>query len=64
MYLVFPLQHLNGKPHFTTWHGQVGLGTVIYVAIQCCAGTILLYPKYDFISGTALVVTVTLTIKY
>ncbi|XP_072026944.1 transmembrane reductase CYB561D2-like [Amphiura filiformis] len=38
-------KYKNGKPHFTTWHGTLGLITIIYMCVQGLAGTTLLYPK-------------------
>ncbi|XP_010898941.2 cytochrome b561 domain-containing protein 2 isoform X1 [Esox lucius] len=36
-------KHVSGKPHFTSWHGQVGLGTACVVGMQCLAALPLLY---------------------
>ena len=41
---IYTNKNRRGAPHFTTWHGKVGLGTIIYAVLQCCAGTLLLYP--------------------
>ncbi|GCC34688.1 transmembrane reductase CYB561D2 isoform X1 [Chiloscyllium punctatum] len=38
-------KYLNDKPHFTSWHGLVGLITVLYICMQCIGGISLLYPK-------------------
>lgn len=38
-------KHLNGKAHFVTWHGLMGLLTVLYAGGQCGGGVLLLYPK-------------------
>ncbi|OPJ80847.1 cytochrome b561 domain-containing protein 2 [Patagioenas fasciata monilis] len=38
-------KHLNGKPHFATWHGLTGLLAVLYASGQCAGGVLLLYPK-------------------
>ncbi|XP_078517278.1 transmembrane reductase CYB561D2 isoform X1 [Lissotriton helveticus] len=38
-------KYLNDKPHFATWHGLLGLITVIYAAFQSLGGVTLLYPK-------------------
>ncbi|XP_030061478.1 transmembrane reductase CYB561D2 [Microcaecilia unicolor] len=38
-------KHINSKPHFVTWHGLIGLITVLFIGLQCVAGTTLLYPK-------------------
>ena len=42
---IYYNKELNGKPHFTTWHGLLGICSVGYVAIQAVAGVFLLYPK-------------------
>ncbi|XP_029455388.1 cytochrome b561 domain-containing protein 2 isoform X2 [Rhinatrema bivittatum] len=38
-------KHLNSKPHFATWHGLIGLVTVLFASLQCLGGSTLLYPK-------------------
>ncbi len=38
-------KELNGKSHYTTWHGLLGLVTVCYSIMQCCAGVFQLYPS-------------------
>lgn len=38
-------KNLNGKPHFTSWHGLIGLVTVIVVVLQSLGAVSLLYPK-------------------
>ena len=38
-------KNLMNKAHFTTWHGCLGLATVVYVCIQAMCGIFLLYPK-------------------
>ncbi|XP_041046744.1 cytochrome b561 domain-containing protein 2 isoform X2 [Carcharodon carcharias] len=38
-------KYLNDKPHFTSWHGLVGLVTVLYICMQSIGGVSLLYPK-------------------
>ncbi|GCB62824.1 hypothetical protein scyTo_0013120 [Scyliorhinus torazame] len=38
-------KYLNDKPHFTSWHGLVGLVTVFYICMQSIGGVSLLYPK-------------------
>ncbi|XP_041744539.2 transmembrane reductase CYB561D2 isoform X2 [Coregonus clupeaformis] len=40
---IFYNKHLNGKPHFASWHGLVGLGTVCVVGVQSLAALPLLY---------------------
>lgn len=36
-------KHLNGKPHFTSWHGLLGLLTVCVVTLQSLAAVPLIY---------------------
>ncbi|CAB1315406.1 unnamed protein product [Coregonus sp. 'balchen'] len=36
-------KYLNGKPHFTLWHGLVDLGMVCVVGVQSLAALPLLY---------------------
>ncbi|KAA0712011.1 Cytochrome b561 domain-containing protein 2 [Triplophysa tibetana] len=38
-------KNLNEKPHFTSWHGLIGLVTVIVVVLQSLGALSLLYPK-------------------
>ncbi|XP_062401336.1 transmembrane reductase CYB561D2 isoform X1 [Sardina pilchardus] len=38
-------KHLNGKPHFTSWHGLLGLVTVVIVGLQSLAALPLIYIK-------------------
>ncbi|XP_045884725.1 transmembrane reductase CYB561D2 isoform X2 [Micropterus dolomieu] len=38
-------KHLNGKPHFTSWHGLLGLLTVCVVGFQSLAAVPLIYPS-------------------
>jgi len=35
----------NGKEHFKSWHGTLGLVTFIYCVVQACCGVFLLYPQ-------------------
>lgn len=37
-------KELKGRPHATTLHGQIGYVVCCYMAAQCCAGALLLYP--------------------
>ncbi|KAI1890320.1 hypothetical protein AGOR_G00152520 [Albula goreensis] len=37
-------KHLNGKPHFSTWHGLTGLVSVGVLALQSTGAVPLLYP--------------------
>lgn len=36
-------KHLNGKPHFTSWHGLLGLLTVCVIGLQSLAAMPLIY---------------------
>lgn len=36
-------KHLNGKPHFTSWHGLLGVLTVCAVGLQSLAAVPLIY---------------------
>ncbi|XP_072308477.1 transmembrane reductase CYB561D2 [Eucyclogobius newberryi] len=36
-------KHLNGKPHFSSWHGLLGLITVCVVGLQSLAAVPLIY---------------------
>uniref|UniRef100_A0A3Q1I1P0 ascorbate ferrireductase (transmembrane) n=1 Tax=Anabas testudineus TaxID=64144 RepID=A0A3Q1I1P0_ANATE len=36
-------KHLNGKPHFTSWHGLLGLLTVCVVGLQSMGAVPLIY---------------------
>ena len=36
-------KHLNGKPHFQSWHGLLGVVTVCCVALQSLAALPLIY---------------------
>ncbi|XP_034388852.1 cytochrome b561 domain-containing protein 2 isoform X2 [Cyclopterus lumpus] len=40
---IFYNKHLNGKPHFTSWHGLLGLFTVCVVGLQSVAAVPLVY---------------------
>lgn len=40
---IFYNKHLNGKPHFTSWHGLLGLLTVSVVVVQSLAALPLIY---------------------
>jgi len=35
----------NNKPHFISWHGLLGVITIIYMVLQCSGGLNLLYPQ-------------------
>lgn len=40
---IFYNKHLNDKPHFTSWHGFLGLLTVCVVGLQSLAAVPLIY---------------------
>lgn len=40
---IFYNKHLHGKPHFTSWHGLLGLLTVCVVGLQSVAAVPLIY---------------------
>lgn len=40
---IFYNKHLNGKPHFTSWHGLLGLFTVCVVGAQSLAAVPLIF---------------------
>ncbi|XP_060925416.1 transmembrane reductase CYB561D2 isoform X2 [Limanda limanda] len=40
---IFYNKHLNSKPHFTSWHGLLGLLTVCVVALQSLVAVPLIY---------------------
>lgn len=40
---IFYNKHLNGKAHFTSWHGLLGLVTVCVVGVQSLAALPLVY---------------------
>lgn len=42
---IFYNKSLNDKPHFTSWHGLIGVLTVSGVGLQSLGGLPLLYPK-------------------
>ncbi|KAM9443951.1 transmembrane reductase CYB561D2 [Clarias gariepinus] len=43
--VIFYNKHANGKPHFSTWHGLVGVVTVGVVTLQSVGGLPLIYHK-------------------
>ncbi|XP_075688044.1 transmembrane reductase CYB561D2 [Rhinoderma darwinii] len=43
--IIYYNKSLHGKPHFSTWHGLLGLLTVLWALIQNVGGITLLYPK-------------------
>ncbi|KAM4021704.1 transmembrane reductase CYB561D2 [Anomaloglossus baeobatrachus] len=43
--IIYYNKIVHGKPHFSTWHGLVGLLTVLWAMGQNAGGITLLYPK-------------------
>ncbi|PIO23710.1 hypothetical protein AB205_0072100 [Aquarana catesbeiana] len=43
--IIYTNKVYQEKPHFSTWHGLVGLLTVLCTAVQNLGGVTLLYPK-------------------
>jgi len=42
---IYYNKSVNNKSHFVSWHGLLGVITVIYMMLQCCGGLNLLYPQ-------------------
>ncbi|XP_037782172.1 cytochrome b561 domain-containing protein 2-like [Penaeus monodon] len=38
-------KELNEKPHFTSWHGTVGLVASVFLVLQLSVGVFAMYPK-------------------
>ncbi|OCT83263.1 hypothetical protein XELAEV_18025800mg [Xenopus laevis] len=43
--IIYSNKVLQGKPHFSTWHGLLGVLTVFWALLQSLGGVSLLYPK-------------------
>ncbi|XP_038626621.1 cytochrome b561 domain-containing protein 2 isoform X2 [Tachyglossus aculeatus] len=43
--LIIYNKEVHGKTHLSTWHGRMGLLTVLWAGLQCTGGLALLYPK-------------------
>jgi len=43
--VIYYNKSINNKPHFVSWHGLLGVITVVYIVLQCCGGLNLLYPQ-------------------
>ena len=39
---------LNNKPHFTSWHGLIGVITIAFFVSQALGGVFVLYPAAAF----------------
>ncbi|XP_037107441.1 cytochrome b561 domain-containing protein 2 [Syngnathus acus] len=49
---IFYNKHLHGKPHFTSWHGLLGVITVCAAAVQSLAALPLIY--HSLVKGWSL----------
>jgi len=53
--IIYVNKELNEKPHFTSYHGLSGLGTLVYMIIQSLGGLcVKISPKTKFISPKQL----------
>jgi len=43
--VIFYSKWSRNKSHFASWHGLIGVITVVYMALQCIGGVNLLYPQ-------------------
>ena len=43
---IFTNKMKNNKSHFTSWHGTMGLITILYLTLQAVCGMALLYPTF------------------
>lgn len=41
--VIYYNKEINNKEHFTTWHGTMGLVTVLWACVQCFGGVLLKY---------------------
>lgn len=41
---IYYNKELNNKPHFTSWHGTMGLAASVLLWLQLCAGMFVKYP--------------------
>lgn len=41
--IIYYNKEINNKDHFTSWHGTMGLATVVWVCVQCVGGALLKY---------------------
>lgn len=43
--VIYYNKHINNKPHFTTWHGYIGIISLAYFALQALGGIVAKYPR-------------------
>ena len=43
--VIYYNKEINDKPHYTSWHGLMGLVTSVLFWIQLCVGVFAKYPK-------------------
>ena len=72
---IYYNKHINNKPHFTTWHGYIGIISFIYFGLQAIGGIVAKYPRlllpnfkivdirlYHVVSGIVAIVLVNSTL--
>jgi cytochrome b-561 domain-containing protein 2 len=52
--VIYYNKSINDKPHFTTWHGLLGLITVIYITAQSLGGDVVKYEWLRRILGVRM----------
>lgn len=53
LYSIWVTKNINNKPHFTTWHGQVGLAAMIAIIYMYLTGIVSFHrPNYKFPKST------------
>ena len=46
--VIYYNKHLNNKPHFTSWHGLLGILTMVFFLTQAIGGIVVVYPVCTF----------------
>jgi cytochrome b-561 domain-containing protein 2 len=53
LYSIWVTKNINNKPHFTSWHGQVGLAAMIAIVYMYLSGIVSFHrPNYKFPKST------------
>jgi len=53
LYSIWVTKNINNKPHFTSWHGQVGLAAMIAIVYMYLTGIVSFHrPNYKFPKST------------
>lgn len=53
LYSIWVTKNINNKPHFTSWHGQVGLAAMIAIIYMYLTGIVSFHrPNYKFPKST------------